>query len=118
MVNASCCVASSILFAARPVGAASFTESRPLENSSRTALTSVVFPTPGPPVITSTPELAACSTAARCAEASTVEVRCSNASIACAAPLSCLTFLLHSAASHSASCTSAWCNLAAYTTGP
>ena len=59
MVEASSPVTSVSRFAARPVGAASRGRSCILPKSSRIPLKIVVLPVPGPPVISSRPEVAA-----------------------------------------------------------
>ena len=64
MVFASAPVASVIRLAARPVGAHSSTWFSPL-SSSRMQLIMVVFPVPGPPVITKTPVSSARTMASR-----------------------------------------------------
>ena len=72
MVWAAYPVASVILFAARPVGAASTMFMRRLSYILIRTLIMVVLPVPGPPVITATPCPTAFSTACLCASASCI----------------------------------------------
>ena len=69
-MQASADVASLMRLAARPVGAASFTASPARLRTASMALSTVVLPTPGPPVTMKTAARAASSTAARCSSAS------------------------------------------------
>ena len=59
MVEASSPVTSESRFAARPVGAARRQRSCILPKSSKIPFKMVVFPVPGPPVISNRPEVAA-----------------------------------------------------------
>ena len=59
MVRASCPVASVMRLAALPVGAASATVSPARLSSRMMQLITVVLPVPGPPVMTTTGEVAA-----------------------------------------------------------
>ena len=63
------CVASSIRFAARPVGAAHNTDNPCFLSILMIPLTVVVFPVPGPPVKINTSDLHAAIMASRCLSA-------------------------------------------------
>ena len=66
MVDASSPVTSLNRFAARPVGAARRHRSCILPSNSNIPFNMVVFPVPGPPVISSRPEFAASRMASSC----------------------------------------------------
>ena len=74
MVLASIPVCSVMRLAARPVGAASRIFTPLAARMRRMASSSVVLPTPGPPVITATFAPSAISSAARCEAASVLPV--------------------------------------------
>ena len=78
MVHASRLVASLIRLAARPVGAHSSSRTPLAARMRRIALTMVVLPTPGPPVMTMTLASKASRTAACWLSASVSPVRCST----------------------------------------
>src|SRR6516225_119069 len=82
MVLASKPVASVMRLAARPVGAHSKSFAPFADRMRRMALTSVVLPTPGPPVMTRTLEVSASMTADLWLSANTRPVRCSIQGIA------------------------------------
>ena len=85
MVFASRPVASVILAAARPVGAASRISAPSASKQRIIALMVVVLPVPGPPVITSSPDCTASSTARRWVSSSTSPVASSSSKASCSA---------------------------------
>ena len=87
MVFASMPVLSVRRLAARPVGAASASRKPFTASIFRIELTSVVLPTPGPPVITSSFDEIASRTAARWLSASVRPVRPSTQGIAVSASM-------------------------------
>lgn len=88
IVRASRPVVSDSRLAARPVGAASSIRTPFAARMRRIALTIVVLPTPGPPVITSSFERSASATAARWLSASASPIRASTQGIARSASIS------------------------------
>ncbi len=78
IVFASMPVCSVMRLAARPVGAASVTETSWRVSSLRMVSSSVVLPTPGPPVITETLAARMVASASRCDGASAFPVRAST----------------------------------------
>ncbi len=89
MVLASRPVASVMRFAARPVGAASSAFRPSSSSKSIIQLIAVVFPVPGPPVITVTPCCIAWITASRCWSARLIWFFSSNRRILYSRSLNC-----------------------------